>query len=59
MWFKLHLNNYWIQVAGVYIADNLKGLVKIWGRTGFDAGNKTSGACRDVSESRKSKAELL
>ena len=29
------------------------------GRLGFDAGNKTQGACRDGSQSRKSKATNL
>jgi len=27
-----------------------------WGRYGFDDGNETCGACRDGSQSRKSKA---
>ena len=28
----------------------------LWGRYGFDDGNETCGACRDDSQSRKSKA---
>jgi len=30
-----------------------------WGRFGFDAGNKVLGACREGSQSRKSKAANL
>ncbi|MFT5803855.1 MAG: hypothetical protein ACI9R8_000892, partial [Candidatus Paceibacteria bacterium] len=28
--------------------------VSNWGRSGFDAGNETQGACREGSDSRKS-----
>ena len=31
-------------------------MVSSWGRYGFDDGNETCGACRDGSQSRKSKA---
>jgi len=33
--------------------------VVLWGRSGFDADYKTSGACRDGGESRKIKVTTL
>ena len=43
---------YWLEIP----AYALQYTPPIWGRYGFDDGNETCGACRDGSQSRKSKA---